>query len=75
MHKNAIMIERKRNSTSEVVADLNALYLMVSYVELELERIAPDCVPVASHLRSSILNETLLRTSYYSNLRSLPLAR
>jgi hypothetical protein len=72
---NAIMIDRKRNSPTEAVADLNALYLMVSYVELELERIAPECISAASHLRSTILNETLLRTSYYSNQRSLPLAR
>jgi hypothetical protein len=72
---NALMIDRKRNSTTEVVADLNALYLMVSYVELELERIAPECISAASHLRSTILNETLLRTSFYSNLRSLPSPR
>ena len=72
---NSLMIDRKSNSTTEVVADLNALYLMVSYVELELERIAPECISAASHLRSMILNETLLRTSYYSNLRSLPSPR
>jgi hypothetical protein len=63
MHKSAIMMDTKMISRTEVVADLNALYLMVSYVELELERIAPECILAASSLRSSILSEMALRTS------------
>jgi hypothetical protein len=47
---------------------------MVSYVELELERIAPDCTLVASSLRSSIFNEILLRASNYSDLLNRPIA-
>jgi hypothetical protein len=47
----------------DVVSDLNALFLMVGYVEMELERIAPECVLAASTLRSAIVNEMLVRTS------------
>jgi hypothetical protein len=47
----------------EVVSDLNALFLMIGYVEMELERIAPDCVLAASTLRSTIVNEMLIRSS------------
>lgn len=74
MQKSVIMIDGKKNSTTEVAADLNALFLMVSYVELELERIAPDCTLVASSLRSSIFNEILLRASNYSDLLNRPIA-
>ena len=63
MHKSAIMLDTKTISRTEVVADLNALYLMITYVEQELERIAPECILAASSLRSSILSEMALRTS------------
>jgi hypothetical protein len=56
-----ILIERNTNSTAETLADLNALFLMVTYVELELARLAPECIPAASSLRCSISNEMLLR--------------
>jgi len=62
MAMNQIIIDTETNSTSEVLADLNALFLMVSYVELELERIAPECILSANNLRSSILNEMLTIT-------------
>ena len=63
MHKSAIVVDIKTISRTEVVAELNALYLMVSYVEEELERVAPECILAASSLRSSILNEMVSRTS------------
>jgi len=61
MHDSEIRIERNTNSTAEDLADLNALFLMVTYVELELARIAPECLPAASSLLCSISNEMLLR--------------
>ena len=61
MHKSAIVMDRKLDVRTEVVAELNALFLMVSYVELELERIAPECILAASNLRSSILSEMLTK--------------
>jgi len=45
----------------EIISDLNALFLMVGYIEMELQRIAPECVLFASSLRSAIINEMLLR--------------
>jgi hypothetical protein len=61
MHDSEILLARNINSTAETLADLNALFLMVTYVELELGRIAPECIPAASSLRCSISNEMLLR--------------
>jgi hypothetical protein len=63
MHKSAIVVDIKTISRTEVVAELNAIYLMISYVEEELERVAPECILAASSLRASILNEMVLRTS------------
>jgi hypothetical protein len=60
--ESGIMIDRKTNPTMQIMADLNALYLMISYVELELERIAPECILAVSNLRSSILNVMLSRS-------------
>jgi hypothetical protein len=61
MHDSEILIERNTNSPAQALADLNALFLMVSYVELELARIAPECTLAASSLLCSISNEMLSR--------------
>ena len=68
MHDSEIMIERNTNATAQTLADLNALFLMVSYVELELARIAPECIPAASSLLCSISNEMLLRNPTWIGL-------
>lgn len=64
MRRSAIILAEQLKEESEVVADLNALFLMIGYVEGELERLAPGCVLPASNLRSSIVNEILSRTSH-----------
>jgi hypothetical protein len=61
MHDSEIRIERNTNSTVQTLTDLNALFMMVSYVELELARIAPECTLAASSLLCSISNEILSR--------------
>ncbi len=63
-HHKAIVINEPMMEKTEVLADLNALSVMVYYVELELERIAPGCLVAASTLRSSIVSEILARTPY-----------
>jgi hypothetical protein len=61
MRASEIMIDTNTNSAAQNLADLNALFLMVTYVELELARTAPECVSAASTLLCSISNEMLLR--------------
>jgi hypothetical protein len=61
MRDSEIMIKTDTNSSAQDLADLNALFLMVTYVELELARIAPECTSAASSLLCSISNEMLLR--------------
>ena len=62
MRDSEIMVETNTNSAAQNLADLNALFLMVTYVELELARIAPECISAASSLLCSISNEMLLRS-------------
>ena len=61
MRDSEIILETNTNSTAQDLADLNALFLMATYVELELARIAPECICAASTLLCSISNEMLLR--------------
>jgi hypothetical protein len=68
MRKCEIVIDENTNPPTDSVADLNSLLLMVGYIELELERVAPDCIVAASHLRSSILNEMLSKSPSRANL-------
>jgi hypothetical protein len=61
MRDSEIVVEGNTNPVAQDLADLNALFLMVTYVELELARIAPECISAASSLLCSISNEMLLR--------------
>ena len=63
MTGSVIIIADRKTQEKEVIADLNALFLMVEYVELELERTAPGCVLPASTLRAAIANEIITRAT------------
>jgi hypothetical protein len=70
MSQGVIILADRKPLETEVIADLNALFLMVEYVEIELRRIASGRVFSPSALRTVIANEIMERTAN-SEIRSV----
>ena len=67
MSQGVIILADRKPREIEVIADLNALFLMVEYVENELKRIASRCVLSPSTLRAAIASEIVERTTEWVN--------
>ena len=67
-HKDSdeITIGTRKQEEIEIIADLNALFWMVEYIELELERISPECVISAGALRAAITSEITARKTVFA---------
>ena len=61
-----INIEDRKRAEEEMIADLDALFWMTEYIELELERISPECVLSASALRAAITSEIIARKTVFA---------
>jgi len=64
IRKNDVDMDSRSGDRVKLIADLNALIVLVSYIERELERLAPGSagsVFIANILRASITNELVMR--------------
>ena len=61
-----ITMGTRKQEEIEIIADLNALFWMVEYIELELERISPECVISAGALRAAITSEITARKTVFA---------
>ena len=61
-----LTIEDRKREEIEVIADLDVLFWMAEYIELELERISPECVLSASALRAAITSEIIARKTVFA---------
>ena len=63
---NEITRADRKQEEMEIIADLNALFWMVEYIELELERISSECVLSAGTLRAVIASEITARKTVFA---------
>jgi hypothetical protein len=61
-----INIQDRKQAEEEMIADLDALFWMTEYIELELERISSECVLSAGTLRAVIASEITARKTVFA---------